>query len=104
MGPLLPFDDYPIHQAPEPLRRVGSLHPRWTERWYFNLQDPTGQLLGVVGGGFYPVTGLLESYACFLVDGRQHNVRTQIRTSDRLDLGTGSGIEFSVEKPLAKWG
>lgn len=103
-GPLLPFDDYPIHQAPEPLRRVGSTHPRWTERWYFNFQDPSGALLGIAGGGFYPMTGIVEGYACLLVDGRQHSVRAQTRASDRLDMGSGSGIDFVVDEPLSRWG
>lgn len=102
-SPLLAFDDYPVHQATEPLRRVGSLHPRWAERWYFNLQRSSGELLGIVGGGFYPAASVLETYLCLLIDGTQYNLRAQHRTTDRMDLGVGTPIGFVIEEPLEHW-
>ena len=33
---LHPFDDYPLHQTPEPLSHVGSESPNAYDRYFFN--------------------------------------------------------------------
>ena len=100
---LLPDDDMPIHQAALPLARLASFHPRWTERWYFNVQNEKGMLLAIFGGGYYPSTGVLETYACLLLDGIQTNIRSQKQTTNRLELHTGSGAFFEVLERMVSW-
>lgn len=100
---LGPYDDLPLHQVAQPLRIVGSLHPRWTERWYLNVQDADGHLRLIVGGGHYPASRTLETYACGLHQGRQVNRRSQTETSDRLALDTGSGPWVRVVEPMRTW-
>ena len=102
-SPLVAADDLPIHQTAETLRRPDTLHPRWTERWYFNLQHADGRLLGIVGGGFYPNGHLLEVYACLLDGPYQHNLRQRVRTSDRSRLDLGDRVAFEVTEPMRSW-
>lgn len=102
-SPLVAADDLPIHQTAETLRRPDTLHPRWTERWYFNLQHADGRLMGIVGGGFYPNTQLLEVYACLLEGANQHNLRQRVRTSDRSRLDLGDRVAFEVIEPMRSW-
>lgn len=102
-SPLVAADDLPIHQTAETLRRPDTLHPRWTERWYFNLQQEDGRLLGIVGGGFYPNSHLLEVYACLLDGPNQHNLRQRVHTSDRSRLDLGDRVAFEVIEPMRSW-
>lgn len=102
-SPLVAADDLPVHQTAETLRRPDTLHPRWTERWYFNLQQADGRLLGIVGGGFYPNNQLLEVYACLLDGQNQHNLRQRVRTSDRSRLDLGDRVAFEVIEPMRSW-
>jgi hypothetical protein len=101
--PLLAADDYPLHQVAETFVRVGGQHPKFTDRWYFNLQDLDGRMRGIVGGGFYPVAGVLEVYACVLVDGTQVNVRQRVRCFDRQRLDAAPAVGFQVIEPLQRW-
>lgn len=102
-GPLIASDDLPLHQTAETLLRVGSLHPKWTERWYFNLQGHDGTLHGICGGGFYPYAGILEVYACVLVDGVQHNLRQQVRERNRERVDAAEHIQFTIVEAMKTW-
>lgn len=101
--PLIAADDYPLHQTAETFLRVSGHHPRWTERWYFNLQDRDGTLRGIVGGGFYPQRSLLEVYACVLLDGAQVNLRQRMRHHDRQRLDGAPAVTFEVVEPMRTW-
>jgi hypothetical protein len=96
-------DDLPIHQSAEPFARIGSHHPRWTERWYFNIQAEDGTLLGICGGGFYPNTGVLEVYGCALADSLQVNIRQRVTEFDRTHLGAASAVQFEIREPMRVW-
>lgn len=92
---LTPNDDLPRHPATD--------HPKWTERWYFNLLAENGTMLGIVGGGFYPVVGTLEVYACLLRDGVQHNLRQRVAVADRDRLDAASAVRFRLDEPMTAW-
>lgn len=102
-APLHPSDDYPLHQTAETLVRVASDNPRWTERWYFNLQRPDGSLVGVCGGGFYPNTGVLEVYACVLHNDRQLNLRQRVIEFDRTRVDAAPAVTFDIDSPMRSW-
>jgi hypothetical protein len=97
------FDDLPVHQHADLLSRPASNQWNWTERWYFNLQAPTGELLGIIGGGIYRNTGVTESYVCLLSDNEQINHRTTkmlVTGNDGLMDGV---VKFSIAKPMKVW-
>jgi hypothetical protein len=101
--PLVSADDLPLHQTAETFVRVGGHHPKWTERWYFNLQDPDGTMRGIIGGGFYPQAGVLEVYGCLLVGDTQVNVRQRVREHDRQRLDSAAAVRFAVVEPMRRW-
>ena len=101
--PLLPFDDYPLHQTAETFLRVSGHHPKWTERWYFNLQDSDGTLRGILGGGFYPQPGVLEVYGCLLLGDTQVNVRQRVRHHNRQQLDGAPAVTFEVTEAMELW-
>jgi hypothetical protein len=101
LGELDLYDDLPIHQHADVVRRPASRQWNWTERWYFNIQRRSGELLGIVGGGIFPNTGISESYLCLLDDESQHNYRaTQQLAKDPL---TSDLLQFAVSNPMLEW-
>ena len=102
-SPLNPSDDFPLHQTAETLVRVASDNPHWTERWYFNIQEADGTMVGICGGGFYPNSGVLEVYACLLHDGHQLNMRQRVVEFDRSRIDAAGAVTFEIENPMKSW-
>lgn len=69
------WDDYPVHQSAALLASVTPDLPNWSERFYFNVLRPTGEIVAILGGGVYPLRGTSECYFCRIDGGRQVNVR-----------------------------
>jgi hypothetical protein len=69
------WDDLPVHQSPALLAAVEPALPGWSERFYFNVLRPTGEIAAVLGGGVYPVRGVVECYLCRLDGDVQRNLR-----------------------------
>lgn len=72
---LSPWDDFPVHQSAALLSSVTPDRPAWSERFYFNVMHPTGEVAAILGGGVYPQRGVSETYFCRLDGDRQLNVR-----------------------------
>ncbi|MBY8862911.1 hypothetical protein K7711_41020 [Nocardia sp. CA2R105] len=88
---LSPFDDYPVHQTLEPLRRPGTTDRNYYDRYYFNVHTPSssGPFLAM-GFGVYPNRGVVDGYIAVLADGT-HYVTRASRTLDadraRMEVG-----------------
>ncbi len=46
---LSPLDDYPVHQAPLPVRQVVTSDRNFYDRYYFNCHAGTDELMLIVG-------------------------------------------------------
>ncbi|MGH3745676.1 MAG: hypothetical protein ACRDTP_12520 [Mycobacteriales bacterium] len=40
---LTPWDEYFVHQVPEPIGAVDRPHPHWRESYFFDVHDPSGE-------------------------------------------------------------
>lgn len=100
-GELSSFDDLPVHQHANVLARPASDRWNWTERWYFNVQRPTGELVALIGGGVFRNTGVTESYLCGIAGDRQINHLTTREVSDSA-LADGF-VQFSIDEPMNSW-
>ena len=97
---LSPLDDYPIHQVPEPIRRVGTSDRNFYDRYYFNCMpveptgDPAEDVFLIMGMGQYPNLGTTDAFAV-VVHGGVHRVVRASRPLglDRIDTTVGP---FSV--------
>jgi hypothetical protein len=97
------WDDYPVHQSAALIATVAPLRPNWSERFYFNVLAPTGEVLAIVGGGVYPLQGVSECYFCRIDGDRQVNVRSfgQLpRPGEPVQPGPFS---LRCENPLKDW-
>ena len=89
-SPMSGFDEYPIHQIPEPLRILGTSDPRAYERYWFTAADLAQDVLLVIGFGFYPNLGTADAFAILVHEDTHTTVRAhRALEDDRTDIGTG---------------
>jgi hypothetical protein len=66
------FDDYPIHQTPEPVSRPATTDRNAYDRYWFNGYDRDGEFYFGIGMGLYPNRGILDCGFSIARDGEQH--------------------------------
>ncbi len=92
-------DDYPIHQAAEPIRNVASSDRNFYDRYYFNLHGCSDELFMVMGLGQYPNLATQDAFAV-VRRGREHRVlRASRELGDRMDTSVGP-FRVEIIEPL----
>jgi len=66
------FDDYPIHQTPDPIATPASSDKDVYERYWFNCYSTAGDLYLGIGTAYYPHLGIRDCGISIAVDGVQH--------------------------------
>jgi hypothetical protein len=66
------FDDYPIHQTPEPIAQPATSDRNAYDRYWFNGYADDGSMYFGVGLGLYPNRRIMDCGFSVVVDGRQH--------------------------------
>ena len=69
---LTKFDDYPIHQTPEPVAHPASSDRNVYDRYWFNGYTDDGEFYFAVGMGLYPNRGIIDCGFSIVRDGEQH--------------------------------
>ncbi|MCC6382305.1 MAG: hypothetical protein IT304_07335, partial [Dehalococcoidia bacterium] len=96
-------DVYFRHQIVATQDRVADTGLGFHENSHFVVFDRRGEAAGVVGLGVYPNVGIMFGYACFTVDGVQHNVRlSRAFAGDRWTTRVGP-LAYDLRKPLEEY-
>lgn len=96
---LTPFDDFPVHQTPDPIAHPVSGDPNHYDRYFFNGYHRDGDFF--IGGamGHYPNRGVVDAAFAFVIDGVEHSVFASGLMP--LDRATRVGpISIEVPDPL----
>ncbi|MFZ9018438.1 MAG: hypothetical protein ACO23O_15770, partial [Ilumatobacteraceae bacterium] len=72
---LHPFDDYPLHQTPQPFLHTGTDSPNAYDRFFFNGFSVDGEVFFAVAFGVYPNRRVMDGAFSVIHRGVQHNVR-----------------------------
>ncbi len=72
---LTRFDDYPIHQTPEPVAQPGSGDRNFYDRYFFNGWSSDGAFFFAAAMGLYPNRRVMDAAFSIVRDGRQWSVR-----------------------------
>ena len=97
---LTPFDDYPIHQTPEPLAHPGSGDRNAYDRYFFNGYDRDGGFFFAAAMGCYPNRQVIDAAFSIVRDGRQRSVFASGRVPlDRTKTTIGP-ITVDVVEPM----
>lgn len=99
------FDDYPIHQTPEPVNRPASSDRDVYERYWFNgyTRNPTSGEDAVyigVGTALYPHMDIQDCGISIVIDGVQHAFHASARaTPEPTDLTVGP-FNLEIVEPM----
>jgi hypothetical protein len=96
---LTPFDEYPVHQSPEPIARPAAGHPDFYDRfWFSGFRD---DLYFAVAVGVYQNREILDAAFAVVHDGVQRSVFYSGRLPrDRRSLHAGP-ITVRIVEPFA---
>jgi hypothetical protein len=73
---LSPLDETLRHQLPTTFDHPGTSDPRFFDRYWFAIYDPEGGEPALnLGMCSYLNMNVVDGYAAFIVEGRQHNIR-----------------------------
>jgi hypothetical protein len=73
------FDDYPIHQTPEPIAQVATSDRNAYDRYWFNGYADDGEFYFGVGMAIYPNLRILDCGFSIVHDGEQHSFHASRR-------------------------
>ncbi|WP_197277171.1 hypothetical protein [Sphingomonas profundi] len=75
MDILTPYDEFPVHQAPQPFSHIPSTDLNWDEGYYFAVMNPDEQVMFCTGFRINPNTDMIGGYALINVAGVQRTFR-----------------------------
>lgn len=100
---LNPFDDYPIHQTPEPIAHPATSDPNFYDRTWFNGYDQAADRYLGFGMAVYPHRHILDCHFSVIeAGGRQHCFYGSRRSpQDRSDMSVGP-CRMEIIEPLRR--
>ncbi len=97
---LHPFDDYPIHQTPDPILHVATQSADAYDRFFYNGFSPDGEVFFAIALGVYPNRRVMDGAFSVIRNAKQHNVRaSRTAPADKTDTVIGP-IQIEVIEPM----
>jgi len=94
------FDDYPIHQLPQPIAEPASGDRNVYDRYWFNAVHDEGEFYIGIGSALYPNLGILDAGLSIVHDGEQHAFHASRRApSEPTELACGP-FRIEVLEPM----
>ena len=97
---LTKFDDYPIHQTPEPVAHPASSDRNVYDRYWFNGYTDDGEFYFAVGMGLYPNRGIIDCGFSIVRDGEQHAFHASKRATGEPADTTVGPFRIEVVEPM----
>jgi hypothetical protein len=94
------FDDYPIHQTPEPVAHPASSDRNVYDRYWFNGYDRDAEFYFGVGMGLYPNRGILDCGFSIARGGEQHAFHGSRRMPQDPSDTTVGPFRIDVVEPM----
>ncbi len=96
------FDDYPIHQTPEPVAVLATADRNAYDRYWFNGYADDGSFYFGIGMGLYPNLGILDCGFSIVDPEEQHSFHaSRRRPADPTDLNVGP-FRIDVIEPMRR--
>ena len=91
---LSAFDDYPIHQTPDPILTPATGDDDFYERYWFNGYNKSGDFYLGVGAAVYPHLGIQDCGLSLVIDGVQYAFHASARANPHREMNIGP---FSID-------
>lgn len=97
---LSKFDDYAIHQTPEPIAHPASSDRNVYDRYWFNGYAADGEFYFGIGMGLYPHRGILDCGFSIARDGEQHAFHGSRRAPNEPSDTTCGPFSIQIIEPM----
>jgi len=97
---LTKFDDYPIHQTPEPISQPASSDRNVYDRYWFNGYADDGEFYFGIGLGYYPNRGIMDCGLSLVIDGEQHAFHASRRAGNEPSDTSVGPFRIEVVEPM----
>jgi hypothetical protein len=94
------FDDFPIHQTPEPVAHPASSDRNVYDRYWFNGYADDGEFYFGIGMGLYPHRGILDCGFSIVRGGEQHAFHASRRAPSDPSETTVGPFRVQVQEPM----
>jgi hypothetical protein len=99
---LTGFDDYPVHQTPEPVAHPATGDRNFYDRYFFNGYTRDGSLYFAAALGLYPNRGVIDASFSVVRDGVQTSLHASGRAPrERRETRVGP-LSVLVEEPMRR--
>ncbi len=95
------FDDYPIHQTPDPVATPASSDPDVYERYWFNGYSKSGDIFIGVGAARYPHLDICDGSLSIVIDGEQHAFHASARATEEPSELIAGPFRIDIIEPMA---
>jgi hypothetical protein len=99
---LSKFDDYPIHQTPEPIARPASSDRHVYDRYWFNGYAEDGEFYFGIGAAIYPNLQIVDCGFSIVRDGEQHAFHASRRASGEPSETHVGPFRIEVLEPMRR--
>ncbi len=96
---LSAFDDYPIHQTPDPIAHPATGDGDFYERYWFNGYDKEGGFYLGVGAALYPHQDMQDCGVSLVIDGVQYAFHGSARANIEREIAIGP-FKIEVVEPM----
>ena len=97
---LTKFDDYPIHQTPEPLAIPATSDRHAYDRYWFNGYQDDGEFYFGIGAAVYPNLGIVDCGLSIVHEGEQHAFHASRRApKERSEIEVGP-FKIEIIEPM----
>jgi hypothetical protein len=96
------FDDYPIHQTPEPIAHAASSDRCVYDRYWFNGYAEDGEFYFGIGLGYYPNLGIMDCGFSIVRDGEQHAFHASRRAPAEPTETVVGPFRIEIQEPMRR--
>ena len=94
------FDDYPIHQTPDPIATPATSDRNVYERYWFNGYTRAGDLYLGIGSGLYPHLGIADGGISVVHQGVQYSFHASSRKSAEPSVTEVGPFRIEIVEPM----
>lgn len=94
------FDDYPIHQTPDPIKTPWTTDRDFYERYWFNGYSKAGDLYLGVGTALYPHLGIQDCGISVVRNGEQHAFHASARANAEPSRSEVGPFRLEIVEPM----
>lgn len=99
---LSKFDDYPIHQSPEPIMHSATSDKFTYDRYWYNGHTDDGGLYFGIGMGRYPNLGILDCAFSVVYEGTQYAFHGSRRAPDEPTNTSVGPFAIHILEPMGR--